>query len=322
MRKTRWFMAFVTGVLAAVIAVFGLLSFRPERRKPPLAASVIISDSSSERWTAFREGLDQGAKKYNISMNIVTTDKLDSIDEEAALIVREIENGAEGVIVEPCARDAGYRLHECLMETPSVFVGSRAQDDETEVTVMPDRRTLGEALFLAALTEAGEGNALRIGVLSGEQEQPAMQEMLESFVDAAKSHGAEISWSYTNSEISAHGAIKRALAGMPDVIAAFDDTALKAAVDALDDADTAHRGTVLVGAGRSPRSIYYLDTGLISTLIVTDDYMMGYEAARRLAETAGTIKSTHEEHGVGFAVVTPTTLHNNDTERILFPQIK
>ena len=64
--------------------------------------SVIVENSSSDRFTSFREGLERGAEDYHIRLNVVSTGAFSGIEEEYQIIHREIDNGAKGVIVEMC----------------------------------------------------------------------------------------------------------------------------------------------------------------------------------------------------------------------------
>ncbi|MFQ9394679.1 MAG: hypothetical protein ACLR2E_12375 [Lachnospiraceae bacterium] len=68
--------------------------------------AVIVDDSSSDRWTAFKEGLEQGADEENFHINVVSTSSFVNLHEECSIISRELENGADGVIVQLCGDDA------------------------------------------------------------------------------------------------------------------------------------------------------------------------------------------------------------------------
>lgn len=60
------------------------------------SVAVIVDDSSSDRWTAFKEGLEQGADEENFHINVVSTSSFVNLHEECSIISRELENGADG----------------------------------------------------------------------------------------------------------------------------------------------------------------------------------------------------------------------------------
>lgn len=79
------------------------------------SVAVIVDDSSSDRWTAFKEGLEQGADEENFHINVVSTSSFVNLHEECSIISRELENGADGVIVQLCGDDAGRSFfRDCL----------------------------------------------------------------------------------------------------------------------------------------------------------------------------------------------------------------
>lgn len=50
-----------------------------------ISVSVIVNDSSSERWDAFREGLEQGAEDNHVHLNLVSTGKFQNVQEEQTI---------------------------------------------------------------------------------------------------------------------------------------------------------------------------------------------------------------------------------------------
>lgn len=77
------------------------------------------------------EGLEQAAKDDDIQLNYVSTGVFASEDEEKALIEREVENGADGIIVQLVSSEDTYAVFEkidssvavMLLETDAVSEG-------------------------------------------------------------------------------------------------------------------------------------------------------------------------------------------------------
>ena len=67
-------------VIIAFIATYGMLDDNKDEEWYPV--SVIVENSSSDRYTSFREGLERGAEDYHIRLNVVSTGNFLSLEEE------------------------------------------------------------------------------------------------------------------------------------------------------------------------------------------------------------------------------------------------
>ena len=121
MNRDRLYLGFVTALIVTVViyASYGLLN--SEKKDTHYVVSVIVSNSGSDRWNAFKEGLNQGADEAGLYLNVVSAPAFSRVEEEYGIIGRELENGADGVIVALCdTSDLGGRLSElvsCLLYT-------------------------------------------------------------------------------------------------------------------------------------------------------------------------------------------------------------
>lgn len=131
MKKNRIYFGLL--ILALVVTIVwtsaGMLGVNKEEKK--YSVSVIVNDSNNDRWIAMREGLEQAAKDDDIQLNYVSTGVFASEDEEKALIEREVENGADGIIVQLVSSEDTYAVFEkidssvavMLLETDAVSEG-------------------------------------------------------------------------------------------------------------------------------------------------------------------------------------------------------
>ena len=85
---------------------------------------------------------------------------------------------------------------------------------------------------------------------------------------------------------------------------------------------TVSKGTSLCNPKLSDNYVYYLDKGVVSSLVVPNEFFMGYQCIRELA---GKLNYYQEDDGrdteVDFLSVTGENLYDRDTENILFPNI-
>ena len=97
MNRDRIYLGIVTAMIIMVIiyASYGLLNGGKEELH--YSVSVVIDNSGSDQWNAFKEGLNQGANESGIYLNIVSASAFSGLAEEYTILERELENGADGV---------------------------------------------------------------------------------------------------------------------------------------------------------------------------------------------------------------------------------
>lgn len=67
-----YLMALILVIIAFIaFATYGMLDGSKDEEWYPV--SVIVENSSSDRFTSFREGLERGAEDYHIRLNVVST---------------------------------------------------------------------------------------------------------------------------------------------------------------------------------------------------------------------------------------------------------
>jgi ribose transport system substrate-binding protein len=298
--------------------------------------SVIVDNSSDDRWMAFREGLSQGAGDCNVRINVVSTASHVSLEEEYQTIMREIEGGANGIILQAClGGETVERLSEVMQNTPLVLVDTDIDPEEVYTCVMPDPSKTGQALFDAMFSDAAslyDGmEEIRVGVFLGNQNMLSLKQRFEAFSDAlAGTYDGifKISWNITEDEIERYGilaavensAMSCGSSTEVDCIVAFDDEACKQAVDYA--ASLNSDGIPLYAFGCSEKAVYYLDQGVITTLIVPNEFNMGYESVSAISSQMGMQTEAVLRRTIDFIVADRDNLYDKDVERILFPIVQ
>ena len=177
-----YLMALILVIIAFIaFATYGMLDGSKDEEWYPV--SVIVENSSSDRFTSFREGLERGAEDYHIRLNVVSTGAFSGIEEEYQIIHREIDNGAKGVIVEMC--------------------DSSNYTDDSAVEIGSDKMILVETDVEAEGMYADYGEKLEdtdIGILAGNLKQTAGQQCLKGFMDKIESAGASILWNLSDED--------------------------------------------------------------------------------------------------------------------------
>lgn len=322
MKKNRlFFSSFIVLLLVVIIhAGHGLLSLdNPENEIP---VTVLLNDSNNDCWKILKKGLNQGAQEFRMKLNIVSTGKITSIEEEKQILKREINSGTQGIIID--ALESGnktFYLEESEEYLPVVLVQSDVKPERTWMSVTADQEGIGKALAEEILCMETEEKELKIGVLAGNQNQLSMEKRLDSFREALQktSDRAYISWVLFGAPTV--GRIRLYQEKNPaDILVALGEEETEVCVDyvlAYNDDECR-----LYGEGCTEKLVYYLDKGVIKTLIASDKFMMGYQSAKMLAEQIRGNRKADSHISVEYWKVNKDNLYDERTQRILFPTVQ
>ena len=299
MKKNRIYFGLL--ILALVVTIVwtsaGMLGVNKEEKK--YSVSVIVNDSNNDRWIAMREGLEQAAKDDDIQLNYVSTGVFASEDEEKALIEREVENGADGIIVQLVSSEDTYAVFEKIDSSVAVMLlETDAVSEGVYSVTAPDNLWIGEALAQTVLQDYGDSlSEKKIGILSGNQNQLSMQQRL--------------------------GSVKKLLEDEPvDILITLGNAETETAVDYLQ-ADTSYKRQFMIyGEGCSDKTVYYLDKGIIKSLVVPNEFNMGYQSVHTIAEQIKYKFSSAESTTVDSLVINRQNLYDEENQKTLFPIVQ
>lgn len=316
MKKNRISVILFLAVLLSVIIYSAYGMVNQGRDDDYISVSVIVNDSSNARWDAFREGLEQGAEDNQVHLNLVSTGSFQNAQEEHTIVKRELEGDAAGVIVEPYSSEADNVLQGVSADSV-VLVKTGVETDTLYTSVMTDHIKFGESLADAAI-QAGE---TKVGILSGNQSQLGMRQRLKGVKERLSEAGVEISWVLSAKELNKK--IRNTeyfINNQVNAVISLENDDTEKAVELL--SDNAGISWRIYGEGRSEKTVYYLDKGLIQELVVPNEYYMGYESMALAAQMARYHTDKMEQVEVEFFRVTKENLYAEETSRILFPTVR
>lgn len=305
--------------LIIIISVIGYSAYEMVNQRKDedyISVSVIVNDSSNVRWDAFRTGLEQGAEDNHVHLNLVSTGTFQGAQEEHAIVKRELDGDADGVIVDPYSSEKDIIL-PTESAKPVVLIETGIETDKLFNSVMTDHVKLGKSLADAVIKD----KAVKVGILSGNQEQLGMRQRLKSVQDALAEAGIEISWILSEKEFNKKMRSMEYFADhQTDTVISLENNSTEKAVDILLNDDSI--SWKLYGEGRSEKLIYYLDKGLIQELAVPNEYYMGYESMVLAAQSIRYYTDKTEQADVEFYMISKENLYDEETSRILFPNVR
>lgn len=299
----------VLGVLVVWMAAVMLLG---DGSGEPGRFSVIIMNSDDKQWAAFRYGLEMAAADQEVDLAVLTTGDGMTAEEQETLIRQELENGADGLIVQPIpGSETEEMLRETARSTPVMLVETSVSPENAEALPVtgPDNRAMGETLAEELLYDC-RGNQIAgkgLGIFSGKEKTQAILEREEGFREKMKGTGARVSWS-----------AERSLDDLSrvDFLIALDEEGLRMAGEYAR-ANNLH-GAIVYGIGYSTEAMYYLDIGEVECLVVPDQFYVGYQSLSVLAEEAGRFSPDPRSQTVDYTVVRRETLFTKENQEMLF----
>lgn len=320
MKKNRLYFGVLTLILLLIIGWASYSMLQVGMQEETHSVSVIVNDSNNDRWIALHQGLVQASYDYNIDLNFVSTGRFTSVDEELALINRELENGAEGIIVQMVGDTE--KLDEISARAAVMLLETDISPEGVYAFAGPDNTAIGSALADVIKEDFGEELfGKNIGILRGNEEKLSTQQRLAGFKEAIAGTGAEILWTTDCAEEQSGNADILQDVVSVDIIIALENDETERMVDYLQMQNTQTK-SFLYGVGCSEKAVYYLDKGVIRTLVVPNEFNMGYQSMKAMANQLHYRLTKAEDCQVDYLVVDWTNLYDEDNQKVLFPIVQ
>lgn len=320
MENSRKWLRIIEVVLAVLLIIMAFMMFLEKSRDHLLKVSVIIQNSDDHQWSAFRYGLKMAAQDQNMELTIASTGDMMTVDEEIDTIKREIDLGANAVIVQPVpGADLEKELKRMEKRVPVMLVECNISSEQEKTLfpiVKPDHDAMGRALAEELLKDYnGDLSGKTYGIVAASDETESAVNRRRGFEEILKDAGAECSWAIVGSFTEN---VESSLENQPkaDLVIALDDHSLIAAAEYAAANDL--HGALVYGIGNSMEAMYYLDTGTVECLIVPDGFSMGYQSLTETAENLGHYFRKMKSRMVSHTVIRREELFTRKNQEILF----
>ena len=320
MKKSRLFPALVISLVIAIIFLNGIMIRENGANTETIQIHAIIDNSSDNRWVQFIAGMRQAAEDQNVKLTVMPTGHFADLAEEKTMIDRSVREGASGVILQLCEdTDVHETLQNLYGQIYVELVNTGIDGTVENITgiVSPDHKAIGEALAAETLVFAPEAvENCTIGVVSGEMSLGSSNQSMQGFLEALGNYGIDVSWTLAQSDGSSNLREMLENKKAPDILVAIDNAGLEAAGEY---AASLEKSIVVIGTGTSTKAIYYLDSGVVQSVVVPEDYMMGYQSVSDLADFIKKNTFTARIRTVEHRVIHQDTLFDEENQSILFP---
>ena len=183
--------------------------------------------------------------------------------------------------------------------------------------IQADNVEVGRALANEVMIAFGnELDGMSIGIVTGNLRQNALSERLDGFTENIQTSGAKVAWSDYDPENMTDRLVRRQNESNADIIVALDNGCLEAACEY---ALKLEEPPAIFGVGCSIKNVSYLDDGLIRSMVVPNEYYMGYQSVDAISGRLDNRLTPMVNEKIPFRVVNRDNLFDENNQRILFP---
>lgn len=281
---------------------------------------VIMENSEESNRNAFRYGLKMAAQDSNLDVVIVSAGDLETPEDELTLISREIENGADGLIIEPVSgKDVSSSIKDIAGDIPVLLVNNAMTIDDKSVipVIKVDNYQIGYDLGKVIVNDFGDKiENMTFGVLSNKKDIESIYNREVGLKEALGEFSEKIVWSISEDVLSVNDT--SALNSLPkvDVVIGLDDKSATLAGECV--STKSLHGAVVYGIGNSTEAIYYLENRDIECLLVPDDFKIGYQSFLGIAGKLSVLGEDKTDSNISYIELRREDVFSEENQRLLY----
>ena len=109
---------------------------------------------------------------------------------------------------------------------------------------------------------------------------------------------------------------------LADIIIALDNDGTERMIDVIQAGGDESSDCALYGVGGSEKAVYYLDKGVIRTLVVPNEFKMGYQSMEAIANQLQHQTGQLEDYQVDYLVINKDNMYDKKNQKLLFPIVQ
>lgn len=317
MKRNKVFLIIFLIVCLAAVSVYLVTSriFSVNNGKP-IQISILQYTDANERWVSFNAGAAQAASELNIQINTIGASGDQTSQEQIFLLNREIEVGAEGLLIAvDNEKEMMNQLKLAAEKIPLLTVESGAED-------LPyigiDHESIGVSLAECLVNQEG-----RIVLALRNPERGSVRRRFAAFMARAEELDLDIFVFEESKEIIRSGNYEQVLA---EKIAVSHATALVAMENStlencIDIVQSIGFKLDLYGIGNSEKIIHAVDFGYVKEILYPNEYSIGYLSVMRLAASMGRALEPAETE-IDYRKITRENMYESENQQLIFPIIQ
>lgn len=315
--KILWTVYALVLVLLFLISSTDLIIKEEKQEVYPI--SVVIGDTTDDFYVNFKKGVDQASSDYHADVSFLTLYERDNAAQQIERVVREMNDGARGVILCPADDEAVKQaLDENLIRGPLVVVNSEMSHSRIAVTISEDHYEAGK--LLAEHAAAGVPPDIPVYLISAGFKNGADALAGEGAMSVLLEAGYQVEQVEVKSEEDARSLVE----GMvhptgPAVFLALDMESMINMANLLDE-NPGYRQAIagFYGLGSNLAVLNYLDSGVIDGIVAANDFIKGYLSIQKAVEAIQNSRF-HETVKAEHFYIEKEDLRKKEYQKLLYP---
>jgi len=305
--KRAWRTGIVCFILIGVVLwIFYQYTFGNDKPKRQKEISVILYNAGNDGWESLVEGMRQAEDYFSVNINYVILREGADGEEQQKAIAREIENGAEGIILAVCDDEAlnPYLRGENYM-IPVIAVESGLNDPSFPL-ISGDNYAMGKRLGEEILADWTGTEPPTVALAQTTSKRDSVEQRKAGILEALTGKAHIIPW-------------EEALKGQKaDVAVALHKEAF---AHITEETENLHREIKIYGIGNTSAIVAALDRGIIEKLVFQNEFNMGYLSVKALLNEMESMKG-QEKQEIEYYCVTKQEIYGTEYEKLLFPIVE
>ena len=303
-----------------VVCIYSMLDVGKTEEKYHI--SVILDESSSLRWAAMKEGLEQAAQDNQIELNIVSTAKMADLKEEKKIIDSELDRGADGIVLQMVSSiDAMDVLETFDGRTDIVLLENDVEPGDMYSIIGSNDYEMGKTLGESVIEKQGRSIQNKtIGVLVGNQNQLTFQQILLGLKEGLGDYNTQISWEINSTGNVTSQLEQNQLEAPADILITLGNNETELGIDFF--LNSEDQTMDFYGIGCSDKTIYYLDQGMLDSMVVPNEFNIGYLSIEKLSQQLQYKTKKTEDIEVDYLIIDKDNLYDKDNQKVLFPIVQ
>jgi len=277
-------------------------------------AVVVYGGENSGRWKSLEQGIGQACSELGIEKPVLVLARTDDPGNQSRLLRREVENGAQGLLVAVGDNSLSAYIDEISGNIPVVALESGGGDVPC---ISADNALMGREMADRAAAHTGN-----IAVLAEGLSRSSISARFDAFMERmneldrpvtviAREGGGDDLKAFIASSLANNRLNLEALV-------VLDNETLEVAIDA---APASMVEVSLYGIGNSSKVVHALDQGIVDEILFQNEYAIGYIGTMTLAEKMG-LAGPAEPMEIQYSFVRRENMYDPANERLLFPIIQ
>lgn len=284
--------------------------------------SMIVYGQDAGRWENMKNGAELACEESGTEISLITLSDVYDPVEQCALIEREVENGADALIVAACDSSyVGGYIAEHKFKVPIVFAETDIFYGYAYDYVSADNYMLGKNLAKHIIEN--EKDWIKVAIVTDNMRRESVKDRAQGVYDVLSGYTDNIVyWERNENELGmlTRKYLQRCLVEEAvDVVVTLDSETTDAFIDAMDNLNKTRK---VYSIATTSKAVYSLDHEKIKAIEYQDEFGIGYLAATKALKYLDIDVPKGRARRIASRIVVREDMYVGDTEKIIFPFVK